>query len=159
MKPERVYGISPKFQPSNPIAIHLHSSKTTTRFPFYSPSFSLIPRPIILPFFQKLVETSIVKIQLKVMSEEKRDSNDPSPPFQEKEKVPMLGGQWKEKEKVPMLGGQWKVPSLVVNGRKIIFTSSHFPPNQIYLNLQFFPLTLRFYFTMVLGHSSCVSFA
>jgi hypothetical protein len=35
----------------------------------------------------------------------------------EKEKVPMLGGQWKEKEKVPMLGGQWKVPSLVANGR------------------------------------------
>jgi hypothetical protein len=35
----------------------------------------------------------------------------------EKEKVPMLGGQWKEKEKVPMFGGQWNVPSLVANGR------------------------------------------
>jgi hypothetical protein len=33
-------------------------------------------------------------------------------------------------------------------GRKILFTSSHFPPNQIYLNFQFFPLTLKFYFTM-----------
>jgi hypothetical protein len=56
------------------------------------------------------------------------------------------------------LGGQWKVPSLVANGRKILFTSSHFPLNQIYLKLQFFPLTLRFYFTMVLGHYSRVSF-
>jgi hypothetical protein len=35
--------------------------------------------------------------------------------------------------------------------RKILFTSSHFSPNQFYLNFQFFPLTLRFYFTMVLG--------
>jgi hypothetical protein len=55
--------------------------------------------------------------------------------WKEKEKVPMLGGQWKKKEKVPMLGDQWKVPSLEANGRKILFTSSHFPPNQIYLNL------------------------
>jgi hypothetical protein len=117
MKLERVYGISLQFQPSSPITIHLHSSKTTTRFPFYSPSFSLIPRPIILPLLQKLVPTSIVKIQLKVMSEEERGSHDPSPPFQEKEKVPVLGGQWKEKEKVPVLGGQWKVPSLEANGR------------------------------------------
>jgi hypothetical protein len=29
----------------------------------------------------------------------------------------MLRGQWKEKEKVFMLGGQWKVPRLVANGR------------------------------------------
>jgi hypothetical protein len=29
----------------------------------------------------------------------------------------LFGGQWKEKEKVPMLGGQWKVPSFVANGR------------------------------------------
>jgi hypothetical protein len=42
--------------------------------------------------------------------------------------------------------------------RKILFTSSHFPPNQFYLNFQFFPLTLRFYFTKVLGHYSRVSF-
>jgi hypothetical protein len=81
----------------------------------------------------------------------------------------LLGGQWKEKEKVPMLGGQWKVPSLVANGkfqawwpmlgeRKILFTFFHFPPNQFYLNLQFFPLTLRFYFTMVLSHYSRISF-
>jgi hypothetical protein len=45
----------------------------------------------------------------------------------------------KEKEKVPMLRGQWNVPSLVANGifqawwpmegeGKILFTFSHFPP-------------------------------
>ncbi len=41
------------------------------------------------------------------------------------------------------------------NGRRrkrFSFTSSHFPPKQLYLDLQFFPLTLRFYFTIVLGH-------
>jgi hypothetical protein len=78
----------------------------------------------------------------------------------------------------PKLGGQWKVPSLVVNGmfqarwpmgcsklggqwkvkEKHLFTFCHFPPNKIYLNLQFFPLTLRFYFTMVLGRYSCIYF-
>ncbi len=72
-----------------------------------------------------------------------------------------LGGQWNILSLVgngrfpvwwPMeyfkLGGQWKVKE------KHLFTSSHFPPNKLYLNLQFFPLTLRFYFTMVL---SCYS--
>ncbi len=58
-----------------------------------------------------------------------------------------LGGEWKEKEKVPPLGGQWKVPSLVANGgvkeQKILFTSSHFPSNQFYLNLQFFTFDLK----------------
>jgi hypothetical protein len=50
------------------------------------------------------------------------------------------------------LGGQWKVKE------KSFSPLLTFPPNQIYLNLQFFPLTLRFYFTMVLGHYSRVSF-
>jgi hypothetical protein len=55
-------------------------------------------------------------------------------------------------------GGQWKVPSLMANGKfqawwpmkmfqtwwsmegegKHLFTSSHFPPNKLYLNLRFF---------------------
>jgi len=80
-------------------------------------------------------------------------------------KVPMLGGQWK----VPMLGGQWKVPSLVANGMfqawwpmkgegKTPFHLFPLSPQQTYLNLQFFPLTLRFYFSMVLGRYSCLFF-
>jgi hypothetical protein len=52
----------------------------------------------------------------------------------------------------PKLGGQWKVKE------KHLFTSCHFPPNKFYLNLQFFPLTLRFYLTMVLGRYSHISF-
>jgi hypothetical protein len=32
-----------------------------------------------------------------------------------------------------------------------LFTFSHFPPNKFYVNLQFVPSILRFYFTMVLG--------
>jgi hypothetical protein len=59
-----------------------------------------------------------------------------------------LGGQWN----VPLFGGQWKVKE------KHLFTSSHFPPNKFYLNFQFFSLSLRFYFTMVLGHYSHLSF-
>jgi hypothetical protein len=86
MKPKRVCGISLKFQPPNPITIHFHSFKTTTRFPFYSLSFSLLPRLIILPLLKKLVGTSIFKIQFKIMSEEEKNSHDPSPPSQEKEK-------------------------------------------------------------------------
>jgi len=47
-------------------------------------------------------------------------------------------------------------PHLVANGRRrrrrrFFFTSSHFSPKQLYLNLHFFPLILKFYFTMVLG--------
>jgi hypothetical protein len=40
---------------------------------------------------------------------------------------------------------------------KILFTPSHFLPNQFYLNFQFFPLTLKFYFTVVLGRYLRVS--
>jgi hypothetical protein len=41
---------------------------------------------------------------------------------------------------------------------EVLFTSSHFPPTNFYLSLQFFPLTLKFYFTMVIGHYSRISF-
>jgi hypothetical protein len=53
-------------------------------------------------------------------------------PFKKKEKVPMLGGQWKEKEKVH-------------------FHLFPLSPQVTYLDLCVFPLILRFYFTMVLG--------
>jgi hypothetical protein len=116
-KPERVCEIFLRFQPPNIITIHLHSFKTITRFSFYSPSFSQLPRLNILFFLKKLVGINIFKIELKMMSEEKETSNDPSPPFQEKEKEgegksktwwpkegegegSLLGGQWKKKEKV-----------------------------------------------------------
>jgi hypothetical protein len=80
-------------------------------------------------------------------------------------KDPKLGGQWKDLK----LGDQWKVPSLVAIGRiqrlvayrnvkdKHLFTSSIFP-QQLYLHPQFFPLTSRFYFTMVLSRYSRLSF-
>jgi hypothetical protein len=80
-------------------------------------------------------------------------------------KDPKLGGQWKD----PKFGGQWKVPSLVAIGRiqslvaywnvkdKHLFTSSIFP-QQLYLHPQIFPLTSRFYFTMVLSRYSRLSF-
>jgi hypothetical protein len=78
--------------------------------------------------------------------------NDPSPPFKEKEK----GDEGRSKAwwamECSMLGGQWKVKE------KHLFTSSHFPPNKFYLNLQFFPFTLQFYFTMVLSYYSRFSF-
>jgi hypothetical protein len=49
---------------------------------------------------------------------------------------------------------------LEVNGmwRKNLFHLFPFSPQQTYSNLQFFPLTLKFYFTMVLGHYSRLSF-
>jgi hypothetical protein len=80
--------------------------------------------------------------------------------WKEKEKFYSLGGQWKEKEKFPLLGGQWNVPLLggQWNVKKNPFHLFSFSPQQTYLNLQFFPLTLKFYFTMVLGRYSCLSF-
>jgi hypothetical protein len=72
MKPERVCEISLKFQPPNIITTHLHSFKTTTRSPFYSPSFPQLPRLIILFLLKKLVGTNILKIELKIMFREKK---------------------------------------------------------------------------------------
>jgi hypothetical protein len=76
-----------------------------------------------------------------------------------------------------MLGGEWKIPCLVVNGRshawwsmedpmlggpwnvkEHTFSPLPIPPNNFTLNLQFFPLALRFYFTTVLSHYSRLSF-
>jgi hypothetical protein len=70
-KPERVCEISLRFQPPNIITTHLCSFKTITKFPFYSPSFSQLSRLIILFLLKKLVGTSILKIELKIMSEER----------------------------------------------------------------------------------------
>ncbi len=76
-----------------------------------------------------------------------------------------------------MLGGEWKIPCLVVNGRshawwsmedpmlggpwnvkEHTFSPLPIPPNNFILNLQFFPLALQFYFTMVLSRYSRLSF-
>jgi len=59
MKPKRVYEISLKFQPPNTITTHPHSFKTITRFSFYYPSFSPLPRLIIIFLFKKFVGRSI----------------------------------------------------------------------------------------------------
>jgi hypothetical protein len=73
MKPERVCEISLRFQPPNIITTHLHSFKIITKFPFYSPSSSQLLRLIILFLLKKLVGTSILKIELKIMSGEKEE--------------------------------------------------------------------------------------
>jgi hypothetical protein len=65
--------------------------------------------------------------------------------WKEKEKLPMLEGQWKEKEKLPMLEGQWK------EKEKLPFHLFPLPPQATYLGLRPFPLTSRFYFTIVLS--------
>jgi hypothetical protein len=116
MKPERVCEISLRFQPPNTIIIHLHSFKTITRFPFYFPSFSQLPRLIILFLLKKLVGINIIKIELKIMSGGKVKALIIRVRLlkrrRKKMKVdPKLGGQWKEKEKE-------KVLHLVANGRK-----------------------------------------
>jgi hypothetical protein len=151
MKLERVCEISLKFQPPNTITTHLHSFKTTTRFPFYYLSFPQLPRLIILFLLKKLVGTSIFKIELKVMSGEKRATMI---------RVHILKRRRREVKVDPHLvaNGMFQAWWPMEGERKILFNSSHFPPNQFYLNFQFFPLTLRFYFTMVIGHYSRVSF-
>ncbi len=106
--------------------------------PFYFPSFYHLPRLIILFFLKKVVETSTFKIWIENYPSKRELQMIQIRPFQEKE---MEGG-----EKRSQFGGQWKVPLL---GGPWNFTFSHFPPNKFYLTLKIFPLTLRFYFTMV----------
>jgi hypothetical protein len=110
------------FQPPHTITIHLHSSNIVTRFPFYSPFFPPLPKLVILFFFNKLTGISILKIELKFMSREEKNSNDPSSPLKKKEKESegrskawwLMEGEGEGS----LLGGQWKVkvPCLVVNG-------------------------------------------
>jgi hypothetical protein len=94
-----------------------------------------------------------VKVDPKFGGQWKEKEKFPLPggQWKEKEKFPLLRGQWKEKEKFPLLGGQWNV-------KKKPFSPLPTFPQQTYLNLQFFPLTLKFYFTMVLVRYSCLSF-
>jgi hypothetical protein len=54
-------------------------------------------------------------------------------------KIPMFGGQWKEKEKV--IFHLFPLP----------------PPSNFVETFVFFPLILKFYFTMVLGGYLCIS--
>jgi hypothetical protein len=73
---------------------------------------------------------------------------------------PKFGAQWKEKEKFPFLGGQWNVPLLGSQWNveeKPFSPLPALPPTNI-LKPSIFPLTLKFYFTMVLGHYSRLSF-
>jgi hypothetical protein len=74
------------------------------------------------------------------------------------EMSPMFGGQWGS----IMFGAKWKVPTLVAfgmfhvwlplegEGETSFSPPSTFHPIRFYFN--FFPLILRFYFTMVLNH-------
>jgi hypothetical protein len=94
----------------------------------------------------------------------------------------MFGGQWNVPNLVAngmfqvwcpmegsMLGGHWNVPCLVAIGRsqawwlmegegKTPFHLFHFPPTTFTYTFNFFLLTLRFYFTMVLSRYSHLSF-
>jgi hypothetical protein len=151
MKLERVCEIFLKFQPFNTITTHPHSFKTITRFSFYFPSFSPLPRLIILFLFKKLVGTSI-QDWMKIMSEEKREF----PMIW----VRLLKRRWREVKVGLKLGGQWNVPSLVANGRwkETPFHLFPFSPQQTLLEPLIFSFDIRFYFTMVLGCYSRLSF-
>ncbi len=169
-KPERVCEVSLRFQLPNTIPTHFHSFKTITKCPFYSPSSYHLLKINFFSSSRRLWEQIFSRFELKLRPRKDRTPNDLSPPFKEKEK----GGESRSKVWWPMecsnawwpmecsnawwpmdcskLGGLWKVKE------KHLFTSSHFLPNKFYLNFQFFPLTLRLYFTMVLGHYSRISF-
>jgi hypothetical protein len=162
-KPKKVCEISLRFQPPNITTTHFPSFKTITRFPFYFPFFSQLPRLINFFLFKKLVRISIFKIELKIMFRGRKNFQWSESPFKKNEK---------EMKVDPKLGGQWNVLSLVAHGRKrrsfqclkangrrrrsFQFTFSHFPPKQLYLGPRLFPLISRFCFTIVLGHVLCV---
>jgi hypothetical protein len=141
MKPERVSEISLEFQPSN----------TITRFLFYFSSFFPLPTLNIIFLFKKIVK-QVFKITWKLSSRQRKAPNDPSPPFKENEK----GGEEGSKVWWPMEGSKTWWP--MEGERGTPFHLFHFPPNNLYPNLQFFLLTLQFYFTMVLSRYSRLPF-
>ncbi len=149
MKPKRVCEISLRFQPPNTITTHLHSFKTITRFPFYSPSFSQLPRLIILFLLEKLVGTCILKIEL-IMSRERESSNDPSLPFKKKEKEGEGRSKvWWSKEgegKGSLFGGQWK--------EKVLFHLFPLSPQTTLFRPSFFSFDIR----VLLYHGSRLLF-
>ncbi len=143
MKPERVCEIFLRFWPPNIITIHLHSFKIIIRFPFYFPSFSQLPKLIIIFLLKKLMGTSLFNLNWKLHMGKERAPNDPNLPFKEKEK----GGEGRSKAWWPM-EGEGKTP----------FCPFPFSPQQILLKPSTFFLILRFYFTIVLGRYSRISF-
>jgi hypothetical protein len=206
MKPERVREISLRFQPPNIITTHLHSFKTITRFPFYSPSFSHLSRLIILFFFKKHVGINILKIELKIISGKKKETPmiricllkkrrrevkvDPHLVANGRRRrrfsCSEVNGRRRRRRRFPCLEvngrRRRRFPCLEVNGRKrrrfpcleangmfqawwpmegegkIPFHLFPLSPQPIYLNLQFFPSTLRFYFSMVISYYTRISF-
>jgi hypothetical protein len=150
-----VCAISLRFQPPNTITTNLHSFKTITRFPFYSPSLSQQPKLIILFFLKKLVGTSILKIELKIMSGVRERAPMIRVRLLKKRRRevkvdPHLVANGRRRKRFPCLEvngrRRRRFPCLKVNGMfqawwpmegegKILFTSSHFLPNQCHLNL------------------------
>ncbi len=99
------------------------------------PSFFL-PSTKDYSFFsypKRLCEQVFSRFELKIMSGKKRAKMIRLRLFKEKEGESPLKGQWKEK-------------------KRFFFHIFPFSPLATLLKLSFFPLILRFYFTMVLGH-------
>jgi hypothetical protein len=124
--------------------------------------------------------TSIFKIELKIMSGEKietpmirirflkrrRREVKVDPHFvtngRRRRKFLCLevNGRRRRKRRFPCLeaNGMFQAWWLMEFEGKILFHFFLIFPQPIYLNFQFFLLTLRFCFTTVLGHYSCISF-
>jgi hypothetical protein len=139
-----------------PTSQHYHNSlpflQTYYKILILLLSFSLPPRLIIIFLLKKLVEINIQDwIENYV-----RGKREPPMIW-----VHLLKRRRRDVKVDPKLGGQWNVPSLMANGmwRKNTFSPlPTFPPTNLLKPSIFFPLTLRFYFTMVLGCYSCLSF-
>ncbi len=131
------------FQPPHTITIHLHSCNIIIKFPFYSPSFSPLPKLIIFFLLNKLAGTNILQIKLKIMSEEKKIPMIRVRLLKRKRKKvkvdPKFGGQWKVKEKVLCLvaNERWK---------KNHFHLFPFSPQPILLKPSIFPFNIKVLF-------------
>jgi len=105
----------------------------------YSPSFHHLLKLVILLFLRKVVGISFPRFNLKIMSEKNTKLF----------KFTFLKRRRKKEVKENLnLVALGKFQCLVALGRRknILFTSSHFPPQQILLNLFFFiDLKVLFY--------------
>ncbi len=113
------------------------------KHPFYSPFLYHLPRITIFFLLKKVMGINVFQ-----------DLNPELSSKKEKSKWSEFALLKKRRRKWTKIPTRWPMEGSNVwwlmegKRKKHLFTSSHFPLKKFYLNLHFFPLILRFYFTM-----------
>ncbi len=155
------------FQTPNTIPTYFHSFQIIATFRSTLFLSTIYQGPLILLLPKKVVGASLLKIWVENNVRKKETQINRFHLFKRRKEVKEdpcseANGRRRRRFLCSEASGRRKRRFLCLkaNGRKrrrFYFTSFHFPPKQPYLDLRFFPLILRFYFTMVLGCYLCIS--